>query len=147
MSIRLRPGHKIFVFNEYVDMRAGFDKLSMIIREKMRAKLVEGDLFLFLGKNRRKLKALCFDGTGLLLLSKRLESGHKFMNLNDLESIEITVEELDLMLRGAVIRRVHFGEEALTQRMTSATVESPTHVPTTTGNQYRSSSPIQPLAR
>lgn len=113
MSIRLRTGHRIFIFSEYVDMRAGFNKLSMYVREKMKSKLVDGDLFLFMGKNRKKLKAICFDGTGLLLIAKRLESG-SFMKLEALEQFEITAEELDSLLRGSTIKRTHFGEEALT---------------------------------
>lgn len=70
MTFRLRDGHRVFVYREQIDFRAGFDKLSMIVREKMQMALVEGDLFLFLGRNRKRLKSLCYDGTGLILLSK-----------------------------------------------------------------------------
>lgn len=114
MSLRLRPGHRVFVFQEAIDMRAGFDRLSMLIRERMQAKLVDGDLFLFLGKNRKRLKGLCFDGTGLLLIAKRLEQG-RFMRPEDLEFHELTVDELDWLLRGSIVKRAKFGEEALTK--------------------------------
>lgn len=113
MSFELRQGHRVFVFNEPIDFRAGFDRLSMFVREKMKQKLVEGDLFLFLGKNRKRLKAICYDGTGLLLISKRLERG-RFMSLEEIEEHELTVEELNIILCGAVIRRKYFGEKALT---------------------------------
>ena len=53
MSFRPRDGHRVFVFTESIDFRSGFDKLSMLVREKMKKELVEGDLFLFLGKNRK----------------------------------------------------------------------------------------------
>ena len=115
MSLKLRPGHRVFVFREYTDMRSGFDRLSMFIREKMNATLVDGDLFLFIGKNRKRLKGLCYDGTGLLLISKRLEQG-KFMRLEDLEFEQITVDELDWLIRGSVVKRAKFGEDALTDR-------------------------------
>ena len=108
MSIRLKEGLRVFVFNEYVDLRGGFDKLSMLVREKMNAEMVNGDLFLFLGNNRKRLKAICYDGTGLLLIAKRMERG-RFMCLEDLEDREITVEELDWLLRGSTIRRAKFG--------------------------------------
>jgi transposase len=108
MSLRLKTDLRIFVFSEYVDLRAGFDKLSWIVREKMKAELVDGDLFLFLGNNRRRLKAICYDGTGLLLIAKRMERG-RFMNLEDLEHTEITTEELDWLLRGSTVRRAKFG--------------------------------------
>lgn len=108
MSLRLKADLRVFVYSEYVDLRAGFDKLSMLVREKVKANLVDGDLYLFLGKNRKKLKAICYDGTGLLLIAKRMERG-RFMCLEDLEEKEITVEELDWLLRGSVIRRAKFG--------------------------------------
>jgi transposase len=113
MSLELREGHRVFVFNEPIDFRAGFDKLSMFVREKMHARIAEGDLFLFLGKNRKRLKALCYDGTGLLLLSKRLERG-RFMSVGEIECYELSVDELNLILSGAVIRRKYFGDSALT---------------------------------
>jgi hypothetical protein len=51
---------------------------------------------------------LCFDGTGLLLIAKRMERG-RFMRLEELEENEITTDELDWLLRGAVVRRAKFG--------------------------------------
>lgn len=108
MSLRLKEGLRVFVHREYVDLRAGFDKLSQLVREVMKARLVDGDLFLFLGKNRKKLKAICYDGTGLLLIAKRMERG-RFLALEELESTEISVEELDWLLRGSTIRRPKFG--------------------------------------
>jgi transposase len=109
MSFKLKPEIRVFVFNEYLDLRAGFDKLSMVVKEKMNHELVDGDLFLFLGSNRKRLKAICYDGTGLLLIAKRMERG-RFMRLEDLDEKEITVDELDWLLRGSTIRRAKFGE-------------------------------------
>lgn len=108
MSLRLKPGLRVFVYREYVDLRAGFDKLSWLVREKVGAELSDGDLFIFLGNNRKRLKAICFDGTGLLLIAKRMERG-TFMRLEELEEPEITTEELDWLLRGSTIRRAKFG--------------------------------------
>ena len=114
MSLSFRSGHRIFVLSEYIDMRAGFDRLSGYVRDRMKSKLVDGDLFIFLGTNRRRLKAIYYDGTGVVLLTKRLEHGH-FMRLSQLENTEITVQEFELLFRGSVIRRSQFGESALTR--------------------------------
>jgi transposase len=103
----------VFIFDQIIDFRAGFDKLASLVREKMQKKLVEGDLFLFLGKNRKRMKAIWYDGSGLLLLSKRMERG-KFMSLRELEEFEITTDELNLILSGGIIKRKYFGEQALT---------------------------------
>jgi transposase len=118
-------------------MRSGFDRLAMLVRERMHKTLVDGDLFVFLGNNRRRMKALCFDGTGLVLVSKRLDYG-RFMRPRELESAEITTEELDLLLRGAVFRRTYFGETALTRFSSGLKVSS--DAADRTGKQHRVSS-------
>jgi transposase len=94
MSLKFKPQIRVFVFASIIDLRASFDRLTYLVREKMGAKLVDGDLFVFFGKNRRKVKMICYDGTGVVLINKRLERG-RFMNVLDLEHHEITVEELD----------------------------------------------------
>jgi transposase len=137
MSLSFRPGHRIFVFNELIDMRSGFAKLSMLVRERMQQQLLEGDLFVFLGQNRKRLKALCFDGTGLILLSKRLEIGH-FMRVSDFESFDITNDELHLLLRGGTIRRAYFGDRALTRIHGASNVIA--DAAPRSGKQHRSSS-------
>lgn len=109
-------------------MRAGFNKLSMYVREAMKAKIVDGDLFTFLSKNRKRLKGLCYDGTGLVQISKMLENGN-FMKASDLESYQITEEELHSLLHGSIIRRTKFGDEALTWTKDSVNfqIENGTH--------------------
>jgi len=143
MSLKFRPGHCVFIFNEYVDMRSGFNRLSMVVREKMSRNLLEGDLFIFLGKNRKRLKALCFDGTGLLLISKRLERG-SFMSLSLIEEFEITEDELDQLLSGSLIRRRKFGEAALTLGRENRTLDL--NETNRAGNEHRSSEAILPVA-
>ena len=87
-------------------MRMGFERLSYLIREEMGQDIDIGDLFLFLGKNRRRLKALRFDGSGLILLAKRMEKKKGFMNVRDLEGrLELNHQELELILHGSVLRK------------------------------------------
>jgi transposase len=128
MSVSLRAGHRIFVFSEYIDLRSGFDRLSMLVREKMQAKLLEGDLFVFLGNHRKKCKALCYDGSGVILINKRLEHG-SFMRLSELEAGEITSSEFELLFSGSAIRRKQFGDSALTRAHDGFTVQ-PEHART-----------------
>ena len=106
---------KIFVYSEPIDMRFGFERLSYLIREEMGKNIDIGDLFLFLGKNRRRLKAIRFDGSGLVLSTKRIEKKKGFMNIKDLEGrLEISHEELELILHGSVLRKyLPLGREEL----------------------------------
>lgn len=113
MSLKFKPELRVFVFSKQIDLRAGFDRLSHLVQEKMNAKLVDGDLFVFFGRSRRKLKMICYDGTGVVLINKRLERG-QFMNLFDLEEKEITTDELQTLLHGGVVRRPVFGKIPLT---------------------------------
>jgi transposase len=84
----------------------GFERLSYLICEEMVKNIDIGDLFLFLGKNRCRLKALRFDGSGLILLTKRMEKKKGLMNVKDLEGrVEISHQELELMLHGSVLRK------------------------------------------
>jgi len=95
---------RVFIYQQPIDFRCGFEKLSFFVREHLKADILEGDMYLFLGNNRKRAKVLLFDRTGLILITKRLEGG-KLMALMDLENAsEITMTELSLILSGARIR-------------------------------------------
>lgn len=98
-------GLRIFIYQEVIDMRAGFDRLLYFVRDCMRGKIDQGHLYLFLGKNRRRAKAIFFDGTGLVLISKRIERG-RFMARVELGDItEITSVELKQIFNGGLVVR------------------------------------------
>lgn len=112
MSLIIKPGIRVFVYSEAIDMRAGFAKLQALIAEQMKENLFQGNLFLFLGKNPRRAKILLFTGSGLMLIIKWLDSG-SFMRIEDLcETSEITVEELERLLDGVNLRVVFAAAKA-----------------------------------
>ena len=137
MSLALRPGHRVFVFSEYIDLRSGFDRLSMLVRERMGANLLDGDLFVFMCNHRKKCKSLCYDGSGIVLINKRLEQG-SFMRLSELENGAITSEEFQLLFHGGRVIRHQFGESALTRAHSGFNLNS--HEAPCAGTKYRSSS-------
>lgn len=111
-----RRGLRVFVYSEPIDMRCGFERLHSYCVQKMQARMDQGHVYLFFGKNRRRLKVLIYDGTGLVLIAKRMERG-SFMNLQALEErSEITIEELKLIFHGSVIRRPALERSLVTQR-------------------------------
>ena len=69
-------GVRVFVYREAVDMRKAYDALSALVAGPLEKTITSGDVFVFIGKTRRRAKALYFDGTGLCLLCKRLMIGH-----------------------------------------------------------------------
>lgn len=98
-------GLRVFIYHEAIDMRAGFERLHYYVREGLRARIDQGHVYLFFGKNRRRLKVLYFDGSGLVLVCKRIERG-SFMGLSELSGQpEITLSDLRLIFHGSLIRR------------------------------------------
>jgi transposase len=66
---------KVFLALDPIDMRKGFEGLYAAVSEKLQADVKSGALFVFTNNKRTRLKVLYFDGTGLWLMTKRLESG------------------------------------------------------------------------
>lgn len=97
-------GLRVFIYQKAVDMRLGFERLSYLAESEMGRRLERNSLFIFLGNNRKRLKALYFDGSGLVLLTKRMEK-HTFMSVLEINSEEIDYADLELLFHGATIRR------------------------------------------
>ena len=93
----------VYVYGAPVDMRKSFDTLSVLVTQQMGQELLSGDIFLFVGKNRRRAKALFWDGTGLCIYSKRLEKGRFTAVWKQPEGVTIrmTLSELSLLLEGS----------------------------------------------
>lgn len=68
------PTQQIFLAAEPVDMRGGFDRLaSRVLGAGL--DLYAGHLFVFVSRRRTHLKVLTWDGSGMVLLYKRLGKG------------------------------------------------------------------------
>jgi transposase len=69
-----RPAQQIFLAVEPVDTRGGFDRLAgRVLHAGL--DLYAGHLFVFVSRRREHLKNLTWDGSGLLILYKRLSKG------------------------------------------------------------------------
>ena len=93
---------RVFACALPVDMRKGFDGLSALVEQHLGGQLLKGDVFLFVGRSRRRAKVLYFDGTGLVLVQKRLFQGRfaRPWPQKGATSVELTVAELALFLEG-----------------------------------------------
>ena len=93
---------KVFLSKEPADMRASYDSLFVRVRDVVKEDPFSGHLFVFLNKRRTSCKCLYYDGTGLVLICKRLEEG-LFARVNPFHQADIvlTQAEFNLFFEGA----------------------------------------------
>jgi len=94
---------RVFAYGAPVDLRKGFNGLSGLVEQEMKHRLLDGDVYLFFGRNPRRAKVLYFDGTGLCLLAKRLETGRfaRPWQRSGGAVLSLTLSELALYLEGS----------------------------------------------
>jgi transposase len=104
--IALNRRTKIFVCKESTDMRASYDSLFARVKAVLQKDPFSGHLFLFVNRNRTTCKCLYWDGTGLVILSKRLEKG-TFSRINPLydKEVVLTEAEFGLFFEGANLEK------------------------------------------
>lgn len=101
--ISLSRNLKVYAFSRPADMRKGFDGLFALVRDELHQDPLSGHFYVFVNKTRRRAKILVWDGTGLCILSKRLETGRfvaPWQRQHD-GVITMTTSELSLLLEGS----------------------------------------------
>jgi transposase len=101
--ILLPASRRIFAATEPVDMRRSFDVLHEIAREQLGLDAMRSAVVLFFNRPRTHCKALFHDGSGFVILYKRLDertfSVPKPAASSD-RSVAIALDELALVLEG-----------------------------------------------
>jgi len=97
---------KIFVCKEPTDMRASYDTLFSKAKSVLNQDPFSGHLFLFINKQRTSVKCLYYDGTGFVIIAKRMEK-RLFSRINPYYSKEIvmTAAEFALYFEGADLEK------------------------------------------
>lgn len=97
---------KIYVSKEPTDMRASYDTLFAKVKGVLGQDPFTGHLFVFLNSRRTSVKCLFYDGTGFVLLCKRLE-GRLFYKINPMIKGEVvlTAAEFALFFEGADLEK------------------------------------------
>jgi transposase len=97
---------KVFVSKEPTDMRASYDTLFAKAKGVLVQDPFSGHLFVFINSRRNSIKCLYYDGTGLVLLCKRLQRG-VFSRINPMFRGEIilTQAEFALFFEGADLEK------------------------------------------
>lgn len=92
---------RVYLCTSPTDMRKGFDTLAAIVRDYLGYDPLSGHLFLFVGRDRDRIKILYWDRDGFALWYKRLEEGtFRLPSKNATQSVEIKASELAMLLAG-----------------------------------------------
>jgi transposase len=102
--LTLPPTVKVFVATTPVDMRKGFDSLSIIVRDVLSADPLSGHMFIFVNVRANQVKVLLWDRTGYCIFHKRLARGCFHVPPSTNGKVEMEAAELMLLLEGIDLR-------------------------------------------
>ncbi len=92
---------RVYLCTSPADMRKGFDTLAAMVRDYLGYDPLSGHLFLFVGRDRDRIKILYWDRDGFALWYKRLEEGtFRLPSKSTGKSVELKASELAMLLAG-----------------------------------------------
>lgn len=89
----------------YTDMRKQIDGLTALVRMQFKKEMDEESLFLFCGRRADRIKALYWDGTGYILLYKRLNEKRFQWPRSEADLKKLTKQEFRWLMEGLSIRQ------------------------------------------
>lgn len=100
--LTLPPGIAVFMAVQPVDMRKSFDGLSAAVETVFGRNLLDGHLFLFLNRQRDRIKILWWDRDGKAIFAKRLERGSYELPRHQPgdQQLQLDATQLALLLSG-----------------------------------------------
>jgi transposase len=100
-------GVRVLVATRPVDFRKGMDGLAALAKETLGQDPFSGTILVFRAKRADRVKLLLWDGTGLMLVSKRLEQGgFKWPPIMD-GVMRLSPAQLAALVEGLDWTRVH----------------------------------------
>ena len=94
---------RILIYNEITDLRKGFEGLSAIVDKHFSSPLTSGAYFVFLNRQKDRMKVLYWDEDGLAIWYKRLEKG-RFQP--ESEKTLLSRKEFILLIEGITPKRI-----------------------------------------
>lgn len=103
---------RVMVATKPVDFRKGAEGLAALVRETMGTDPFSGTIYVFRAKRPDRVKLVFWDGTGVVLVSKRLEDGEfRWPKIAD-GALRLTAAQLQALFEGLDWRRVHEPQRA-----------------------------------
>jgi transposase len=98
---------RVFIATQPVDFRKGIDGLAALVQEHLRLDPYSGTVFVFRAKRADRIKMLIWDGSGLVMVYKRLDDGRfRWPKIED-GVMRLSAAQLSALIEGLDWRRVH----------------------------------------
>jgi uncharacterized protein YkuJ len=100
---------KFYFVPGIMDMRCGAHRLLEIVRQKHHLQVDNGDVFIFMSKNRRTVKMVNFEDHAYYVHQKTFSNGYSFMKLNFVDQkpvYSIDWKDLVAVLESPVIKQL-----------------------------------------
>jgi transposase len=115
-----------FYYRGRTDMRRSFNALCGTIHDEMKRDPLSGEVFIFVSKQRDKVKLLHWEHGGFVLYYKRLEEGVFEMPVYDPETTDYRMKWSDLvmMVEGIKLYRIKHRKRYKTRDIVEKNVEN-----------------------
>ena len=98
---------RVMMATRPVDFRHGRDGLCALVKEQLRGDPASGVIYVFRAKRADRLKLVFWDGSGLVLVSKRLEQGRFRWPAIENGMMRLSPAQFSALFEGLDWRRVH----------------------------------------
>lgn len=102
--LALTSAHRYLLRRAPTDMRKGVDTLCGVVRDELGRDPLSGEVFVFIGSRRDRIKLLLFEHGGYVLWYKRLEQGTLELPQGD-GAVKLTWGQLVLMIEGVPLKQ------------------------------------------
>lgn len=94
--------YNIYIKPGATDMRKRADSLSLLVRSEMGMDPKDKSIFIFCGRDKRRMTAIVWDGNGWMEFSKRLSlfgMGYRWPSTEE-AATQVTMDDIEEMLKG-----------------------------------------------
>jgi transposase len=94
-----------YLYRKPVKMSRSFDGLAALIRTEMDKDIINGDVFIFLSRQRTTIKIFVYENKGFSIFYRRLDAGSFQLPaiVGDNVSYQMTAEQMRYMLSGMTL--------------------------------------------
>jgi len=105
--LELSRFQEIYFYGGVVDFRKSIDGLSVLVQEVLKKDVFAPHLFLFVSRDKRKVKCLYWDQTGFAIWYKRLERDRfPVPRGREAKTIDLKREQLEWLLSGVDLWKI-----------------------------------------